>query len=318
MWLLAKIRDWPAWWTELSLVRKLVPATAVLLYWLTLAALGGLRTDHVIAGLVLLLSYYGGRTFDSLRLFVLPFLLTGILYDSQRFYGDLIRGPIHVREPYYFDQTYFGIQTPEGALLTPNEWWQLHTRPWLDLLTGGAYLVFFGVFIAQSAYFYFWLGRPPAADTRTRARLMIWAFFWLNVLGYSTYYWYAASPPWYVAKYGLGPADPHVQASAAGCVRFDALLGTRLFSQMYGRAADVHGAIPSLHVAYPFLALLFALRFRRLRVFSLCFYLLMCFSAVYLNHHYILDVLWGTAYAVLVSFAVERASDWLGRERSVG
>lgn len=306
MRLFAEIRDWPNWWTELSLPRKLLPAVAIALYWLALAALGGFRSDHFMAGLVLLLSYYGGRTFNSLRRFALPFLLTGILYDSQRFYGDLIRGPIHVKEPYLFDRTFFGIHTADGSVLTPNEWWQLHSRPWLDLLTGGAYLIFFALFIAQSAYFYFCLNRAGA-------HRMIWSFFWLNALGYSTYYWYAASPPWYVAEHGLGPAIAHVPASAAGCYRFDQLLGTHFFSAMYGRAADVHGAVPSLHVAYPFLALLFALRFRRLRIFSAAFYLLMCFSAVYLNHHYILDVLCGTAYAVIVSLVVEQVFEWRGR-----
>jgi membrane-associated phospholipid phosphatase len=110
--------------------------------------------------------------------------------------------------------------------------------------------------------------------------------------------------------YGLGPARLDVPANAAGCMRFDAMLGTHFFSEMYGRAADVHGAIPSLHVAYPLLAVLFAFQFKRMRAFSLGFYLLMCFSAVYLNHHYVLDILWGSTYAVLVATAVS----WI-RER---
>ena len=106
----------------------------------------------------------------------------------------------------------------------------------------------------------------------TKARRMMWSFFWLNMVGYSTYYWYAASPPWYVALYGLDPARTDVPANAGGCARFDQLLGTHFFSAMYGRAADVHGAIPSLHVAYPFLAVLLRVPFKKLRVFSVCFY----------------------------------------------
>ena len=124
------------------------------------------------------------------------------------------------------------------------------------------------------------------------------------MLGYTTYYWYAAAPPWYVATYGLGPANLSVQANSAGCVRFDQLLGTHFFTEMYGRAADVFGAIPSLHVAYPLLAAFFAFRFGALRIFSFCFYVLMCFSAVYLNHHYVLDIIWGSSYALLVGWIV--------------
>ena len=132
--------------------------------------------------------------------------------------------------------------------------------------------------------------------------MMPWGFFWLNMLGYSTYYWYAAAPPWYVAKYGLGPAQLGVAASTAGCARFDQILGTHFFSDMYGRSADVFGAIPSLHIAYPLLATVFAFHFKKARTFCTLFYLLMCFSAIYLNHHYVLDILWGSAYALAIGF----------------
>jgi membrane-associated phospholipid phosphatase len=197
------------------------------------------------------------------------------------------------------------------TVLTPNEWWQLHTHPFLDLITGFAYLVFFTVFILVSAYFVFYLGprgtsRIPKEILAAKAARMPWAFFWLNMIGYTTYYWYAAAPPWYVAAYGLGPAQLSVQASSAGCLRFDQLLGTHFFSEMYGRAADVFGAIPSLHVAYPLLAAYFAFQFGVLRVFSFLFYLLMCFSAVYLNHHYVLDILWGSTYALLIGWFIYR------------
>jgi membrane-associated phospholipid phosphatase len=75
---------------------------------------------------------------------------------------------------------------------------------------------------------------------------------------------------------------------------------------MYGRSADVFGAIPSLHIAYPLLAAFFAFQFGALRIFCFCFYLLMCFSAVYLNHHYILDIIWGSAYALVVDWIIYR------------
>ncbi|MGZ3699787.1 MAG: phosphatase PAP2 family protein, partial [Bdellovibrionota bacterium] len=132
-----------------------------------------------------------------------------------------------------------------------------------------------------------------------------WSFFWVNMLGYSTYYWYAAAPPWFVSDYGLVAARPDVTAHLAGCERFDQLLGTHIFEQMYGRAADVYGAIPSLHVAYPFLAVYFAFRIGTARIFSLAFWGLMFFSAVYLNHHYVLDALWGTVYAVIIGVAMD-------------
>jgi hypothetical protein len=301
---------WAGWWRELSGAQRWLPLTGVAVYWAALHALGGFRDDHLKMGILILLLCYGGRWARVVFNFLLPLILTGIIYDSMRFYSDYIRGPIHVTEPYDFDKRFFGVITSQGFVLTPNEWWQLHTTTTLDFFTGLAYLVFIGVYVITAGYFHFWLA-PRRPEMRGRTPRVMWSFFWVNMLGYSTYYWYAAAPPWYVAKYGLGPAQTDVQASSAGCVRFDQLMGTHFFSDFYGKAADVFGAIPSLHVAYPLLTFLFALRFRSLRVFALGFYLLMCFSAVYLNHHYVLDILWGSSYAVLIYWVM----NWIGERR---
>jgi len=280
------------------MILKLLPLTLMLLYWGTLYALKGLRWDNIWGSLIPVALYYAGPKFRRLFQFTLPLFLTGIVYDSQRYFADYIRGPIHVREPYEFDKHFFGITTATG-ILTPNEWFQLHTHPFLDLITGFAYLAFIPIFFLTACYFYFWLKREQADQ-------MMWAFFWVNIIGYSTYYWYAASPPWYVALYGFGPARTDIPANLAGCARFDALIGIPFFSEWYGRSADVHGAIPSLHIAYPLQAVYYSFKFRSLRTFSVAFFLLMCFSAVYLNHHYILDILWGAVYAIVVCYGLEK------------
>jgi membrane-associated phospholipid phosphatase len=301
---------WPGWWDSLSPARKYGPLAFVVLYLSALASLNGLRSDHAIIGTVIFLLSIGGRRAGVLLRFLAPVFATGIVYDSMRYYSDYIRGEIQVAFPYEFDKRFFGISTSEG-ILTPNEWWQKHTLPALDLLTGFFYLFFIAIYVAISAYHAFFLPKY-AKDPVVRRKAEIygpfvtWAFFLLNILGYSTYYWFPAAPPWYVAQYGLGPARMDTPASAAGAVRFDLLLGTHFFSEMYGRAADVFGAIPSLHVAYPLLSVCFAFAIGSLRGFALLFYAIMCFSAVYLNHHYVLDILWGSTYAVIV-FAVLRA-----------
>lgn len=307
------MKTWYFWY------EKVGPLAAVLSYLIVLRFLDGLRGEHLQVGLiVLLLSYWGVRSRNLLR-FLLPVILTGIVYDSMRYYSDFIRGPIRVAEPYLFDRYFFGVKTQQG-LLTPNEFFQNQLHPILDFITGLAYLVFIAVFILCALIFFYWypflienqkLKKTTQffgtiSDLRKVGLAKMWAFFWLNILGYSTYYWYPAAPPWYVALYGLGPAKLDVPANPAGCVRFDALLGTHFFSSMYGRSADVFGAIPSLHVAYPLLTVFFAWKLKRLRTFSICFYLLMCFSAVYLNHHYILDILWGSAYALLIAWLCTR------------
>src|SRR4051794_37620923 len=114
--IIAEFRDWPIWWKELSSARKLAPGITIILYWLGLVALGGFRKDHALLGSMVLVLYYGGRAAAQFRPFAMPFLLTGIIYDSQRFYADAIRGPIHVTQPYNFDKTFFGIPTTDGQI----------------------------------------------------------------------------------------------------------------------------------------------------------------------------------------------------------
>jgi hypothetical protein len=130
----------------------------------------------------------------------------------------------------------------------------------------------------------------------------------VNVAGFATYYIYPAAPPWYTAAYGLGPAQLGVSASPAAGIRWDQLTGLHYFAGFYGRSADVFGAIPSLHVAYPLLVALYASRLRRvlLDVIHFGFFGLVCFAAVYLQHHYVVDVLTGVLYALL-GYGVERS-----------
>lgn len=306
--------SWLLWWNSLSLGRRWIPLGGMLVYWSALYLLGGMRWDHLAVGAAMLsLAYLGPRAARLLH-FLWPFFSVGVIYDSMRYYGDLLRGRVRVAEPYLFDQRWFGIRSG-GRVLTPNEWWQLHTFPALDLLAGAAYLIFIGVFLLTAAWFRF---LHPRRDVRLRALGLPWAFFWVNLLGYSTYYWYPAAPPWYVALYGLGPARPDAHPNPAGAARFDLLLGTHFFQGMYSRSADVFGAIPSLHVAYPLIGAYFALRFRSLRLPLVGFYFLMCFSAVYLNHHYVLDILWGSAYALAVCLvldarALRRSIRWVAQ-----
>ncbi|NBX68177.1 MAG: hypothetical protein EBR01_04355 [Proteobacteria bacterium] len=302
-------KEWSDWWRVLPVSKKIAPILLLATYWSVLIRLNGLRNDLVISSLLPTVLYYMGPRSYPVFQFTLPLFLTSIIYDSQRYYADYIRGPIHVREPYEFDKYFFGISTLTGKL-TPNEWFQIHTHPILDFVCGLAYIIFIPVYVGCAAYFRFFASRTGTYLRHPRSILlrspqMMWGFFWLNMIGYSTYYWYAASPPWYVALYGLGPARTDVLANVAGCARFDNLVGIPVFVNWYGKSADVHGAIPSLHIAYPLMAVYYAFRFGALKKFTVGFYLLMCFSAVYLNHHYILDIIWGSVYAVVVAFSVD-------------
>lgn len=291
------------WWHELTPFWRYFPGTAVLTWWLALMSGHHLSEDHLRIGTVILLLAYLGRVPRIILRFLLPLFLTAIVYDGKRYFADGIRGAIHVREPHDFDLKFFGMMQ-DGQLLTPPAWWQHHTYPVLDFISGIYYLGFIPIFVLFSAYFVFWVSRRgtkhvPAPELKVRSKGMMWSFFWVNVVGYSTYFWYPAAPPWYAERYGLGPADLTARPFAAGALRFDHLFNVHVFETMYSKGADVFGAVPSLHCAYPMLALVYALRFRHARWFAAVYWVGMVFSAIYLNHHYMLDALWGSAYAVM-------------------
>ena len=266
-------------------------------YLAVMYALGGPGPEHfLLAGIALVLSVWND---DSRRLALigLPYLLYALVYDSMRWYADYIRSPIiHVHEPYDFDLHWFGIHG-----LTPNEWLQRHTSAPLDLVCGLAYtpMFFIGESVLLSIYFI-------AKGKIRRAERFTWIFVISNFIGFAFYYLYPAAPPWYVSDHGFA-VDLSVHASPAGAIRFDHLIGIPLMQGFYGKSADVFGAIPSLHVVYPFLALIYGWYLRRFRLIAAAYFLLVCFAAVYLNHHYLLDLFLGLAIALAV-MAVVRAA----------
>ena len=306
---------WQRWWERRSLAGRIAPGTLGVVYALVLHHQSALQRAHlgVIGALVLLA--YAGPPLQGIFEFVLPLGLVALIYDSMGIYRERLRGEVHVTEPYHWDLSHFGIPGPSGSLLTPNEYWQLHAHPWLDLYTGFFYIGFLALFVGTVAY---WRFLHPRVRGREETRLLTWAFLWTNVLGYVTYFLYPAAPPWYVAEYGFGPIRSGVRPSAAAGLRFDSLLGVNWFEAFYGRSQDVFGAIPSLHVSYPLIIVFFAFRLGVSRGWALLFYASMCFGAVYLNHHYVLDLLLGSVYALLVCLILTFRLAWKDRSRGRG
>jgi len=211
--------------------------------------------------------------------------------------------------PYWFDKLIFGVG-PLGQRLSLNELFAIHHWPTIDLLTGAAYLLYIHA-VLGFAVFLGLVERGPAA--RSRLVAFGWVFLGVNLAGFATYLLFPVAPPWYVAAHGFGPVEVNAAASPAALTRWDAFTGISYFQRFYAHASDVFGSMPSMHCAYPMLLLLYAIELRRpvLTLLLAAFQLFMCFSAVYLQHHYVTDVIAGTAYAAL-GYAVERLTS--GRE----
>jgi membrane-associated phospholipid phosphatase len=168
----------------------------------------------------------------------------------------------------------------------------------LDVFCAIPYGTFFFIVLAYGGYLYF-------RDYRGMLRFG-WAFLALSISGFITYHVYPAAPPWYMRLHGC-VVDLNASPSAGeALLRVDAWTGVHFFAGLYGRASEVFGAMPSLHVAYPLLTLFAAWPNHRWagRAFFVAFYLSMCFSALYLDHHWTLDIVVGSLYAVVARLAI--------------
>ncbi|MBN1946967.1 MAG: inositol phosphorylceramide synthase [Bradymonadales bacterium] len=272
---------------------------AALGYGILVGCIGHLRAEHYpILGIFILLCYVPGAR-SALKL-LLPFFLFGFLYDSLRFITPIIhaRVPIHVAQPYLLEKAIFGIQLESGAVVTPTEFFQTHTHPVMDLVSAVAYLLYILV--------PFGLAFILLAKDRATLERFGWAFLVVNLMGFATYYLYPAAPPWYVEQHGLGPAILDAAPHPARLAAVDSLLNTSTFQSIYSRSANVFAALPSLHVAYPLVAWLYARKvFTRFHWLFGAFWLTVCCAAVYLRHHYVIDVLLGVSYAALTYISIE-------------
>jgi membrane-associated phospholipid phosphatase len=259
------------------------------------AAMGKLRWEHAAADLLLVGLAWAGPAPRRFLRGVFPIYLSGLLLDTQWLWLGL-RGRIHTGDLWELERMLF--PAPGGT--TWPAFFETRTHAVLDLLCGFSYAAYLYEVIALAVLFT--LRKHP------RLEVMGWAFMLLNALGVVTYLLYPAAPPWYVMQYGPGPADLAALPSPAGTARFDALLGISYFAKFYARNSNVFGAMPSLHAAYPtFVAWQVWRLGRAWRVGSVAFAALVAFSAIYLQHHYILDVVAGVVAALAACAAAEYA-----------
>jgi hypothetical protein len=251
----------------------------------------------------------GPRT-KRLLLGVYPIGLVGLLYDSMRLVRSIGAGArtVHLCDLRALDATFFGVEMA-GRRATVHDWFLVHGSPWLDRLCAIPYASFLLVCVSCAVWLYV---RDPARMLRFG-----WCFFALNVAGFVTYHLYPAAPPWYYHAHGCAVDLTTPASEGPNLARVDAWLGVPYFAGMYGRSTNVFGAMPSLHCAYALLVALegWSLFAAGWRAAAVAFYALMVFAAVYLDHHWVLDALAGSAYAVVVVAAARGLGRWRGASR---
>jgi membrane-associated phospholipid phosphatase len=278
-----------------------------------IVVLVGVPTDRfsllliILAGLGITCLGRTWRAFGRVLLDWLPFTLVLVVYDVSRGLATLVGLPLHESDVAAVDRTlFFGT--------VPTVWLQQHLlRPgspqWYDAL---ATLVYTSHFLATPIVAaVLWL--------RDRARWLAFVtrVIALSLAGLVTYVLFPAAPPWYAARDGvIGPA---IRASARGWIWLHLNHAGNLLSEGQ-EAANPVAAIPSLHTAFATIIALFVAQrlHTRWRWLVALYPIAMGCALVYLGEHYVVDVVAGVVYALVVHFLVNLWERRRDRRRADG
>ena len=271
----------------------MLPILGVLLIYGTVIQLSvGLKPIHgVFFGLM------GGLIFLPVtRRFLAdfaPLVLFWVLYDSLKLIPINWRGTIRVQGPYQIEMALDGFRSGVAHII-PSHFFTQHHLAILDIITGTAYGLHVIVPFLVSLRWWF----VDRARSISFNRLLLIA----NLCCFATYLAFPVTPPWYISHYGFATPDWSLPGEAAGLHHFDAIFGVEYFGPMYsGLNGYIFGAVPSGHALFPVLLLWSGWdRWRRARGLAVGYMLLIWFAAVYLNHHYVIDVILGVYYGSVV------------------
>lgn len=268
----------------------LVVAALSISYLLLSYLLVGFKSDQlVLVGLANALYFATPITRKFITGFSI-FIVFWVLYDYMKAFPNYWFNAVHIEDLYNAEKAVFGIRNGEG-ILSPNEFWQLHSNAFLDVMSGIFYLSWIPVPLAFAGFLFFW--------NRQQFVYFSLTFLLVNLLGFVVYYLYPAAPPWYVQLHGF-EFIAKTPGNTAGLVRFDEFFGITVFHSLYAKGSNVFAAMPSLHSAYPLIVLYYALK-NRLGLVAKVFFTIITvgiwFAAVYTLHHYVLDVLAGIVCA---------------------
>jgi hypothetical protein len=259
----------------------------LLLSWL----LVGYKVDQlVLIGLFNLAFYASAITRKFITGFAI-FVIYWIIYDYMKAFPNYNYSTVHIADLYNLEKHLFGINI-SGKLLTPNEYWRFNGNTGLDIMCGIFYLCWIPVPMGFAVYLFF--------KKRRAFLLFLLTFVLVNFIGFIVYYTFAAAPPWYVQYHGFNFVA-HTPGNTAGLAKFDAYFNVSIFKSIYAKGSNVFAAMPSLHSSYPVIVLYYGLK-NKLGWVNILFATVtigIWFSAVYLSHHYVLDVLAGISCAVI-------------------
>src|SRR5438309_6863368 len=141
--------------------------------------------------------------------------------------------------------------------------------------------------------FVFWLG------SREHYWRFVSALLLMSFLAFVTYLFFPSTPPWIQLPHEVHKISNETIAKW-GISYYTSPIYQNLDPNRYA-------AFPSLHAAYPTLAVVFAWRrYPRLAIGLLVWAACVWFSIVYLGEHYVVDVLCGFVFVAVAALVVQR------------
>jgi len=278
----------------------------IIVYFVAINQVIHIRPDHAFLALVVFSLVLGKKRSKQFLIDWSPFIFFWIAYDMMRGIADSIRHVIQVAPPFklelYLFGPLFGGQIPSFYF---EHFQAIHdgtlVKILLDIMGANFYTIHFSAPLILGWIFWHTMSDRPLFYH------FIYTITILNMMALVTFMIYPAAPPWYVYRFGLIQPTGWIAGSAGGLMNFDKLIGTKFLQSFWDTFnSNLFAAIPSLHGAYPCVITFFAMKkLRRLRLLWLIYPAGTWFSAVYLNEHYIVDLIIGLVYAVIAYCSVK-------------
>jgi hypothetical protein len=228
----------------------------------------------------------------------LPFAAILYAYDRLRGVADGLM-PVHVTAPIRADAALTGGGNPT-LWLQEHLWHGPGHLSWYDYAGWGVYLTHFFATLTVAAML--WL------FAYERFRRFVAMVSGVAATGFLTYVLFPAAPPWWASEHGaLGHSDRVVRYVFADIN----VLGFNSAYEHGSRWANDVAAMPSLHAAYALLVTLalWPVVPRAFRLLLAVYPLAMGFALVYSAEHYVVDVIFGWAYALGIFWVVSRVAE---------
>ncbi|MCL4245670.1 MAG: phosphatase PAP2 family protein [Candidatus Dadabacteria bacterium] len=287
---------------------KVLVFIGLVAYCYAMHKITGVRPDHFFLSLIIVVFLFFGREWGKRFLIDWsPFIIFWILYDMMRGVADSVRGRIFISGPYNIELGFFGWMIDGTIPAFYLRQFQLDHRGELiktliDIFTTSIYVLHFIAPLLLGWFLWHTLSE------RRNYYLFVYTFTVLNVMALVTFMVFPVAPPWYVYSYGFEQPDISLIDSSGGLVNFDELTGTKYMQTLWNTFnSNRFAAIPSLHAGYPtVIALIVWLRFGGWTWIIAGYPLSAWFSAVYLNHHYIIDLVIGSSYVIAAYFITRK------------